>query len=113
MKRQGYNDKFFVMGIDGLDPSITTKYLKKGILPNIQKFLDRGSAAKDLVLLGGHPTITPPMWTTLATGAYPSTHGITDFWMPYKDTLDWLTYGLDSGSCKAELLWNVTADLKK
>lgn len=31
------------------------------------------------MLLGAMPTITPPMWATLATGCYPMTHGITDY----------------------------------
>ncbi len=29
-----------------------------------------------------YPTITPPNWASIATGAWPGTHGITDFWVP-------------------------------
>ena len=71
--------KIFVMGIDGMDPRLTCKYIKEGIMPNTKKFIERGSAREDLVMLGGHPTVTPPMWTTLATGAYPITHGMSVF----------------------------------
>lgn len=39
----------------------------------------RGCARENLQLLGGMPTITPPMWTTLATGCYPMTHGVLDY----------------------------------
>ncbi|MFD2693742.1 hypothetical protein [Sporolactobacillus shoreicorticis] len=28
-------------------------------------------------MLVAHPTITPPCWTTLTTGTYPGTRGIT------------------------------------
>lgn len=79
-------------------------------MPNTKKFLERGSAREDLVLLGAMPTITPPMWTTLATGAYPMTHGITCFWRNYPGRIDAITYNLDSRLCKAEQLWNVTVE---
>lgn len=38
-------------------------------MPNIKKFLERGAAQYDYEMIGGQPTVTPPMWTTLATGA--------------------------------------------
>ena len=80
-------------------------------MPNLEKkLLAAGSAREDLVLLGAMPTITPPMWTTLATGAYPMTHGITDFWRQDPDNLGLRNYALDSRLCKAEQMWNVTAE---
>ena len=42
--------------------------------------LELGSARHDLSMLGGHPCITPPMWTTMATGCYANVHGITDYY---------------------------------
>ena len=30
-------------------------------------------------MMGVFPTVTPPNWTTLATGNWPKTHGITCF----------------------------------
>ena len=109
-KRQSYNNKILVLGIDGLDPKLTEKYVAKGVMPNVKKFIERGAAAQNLIMLGAHPTITPPMWTTLATGAYPSTHGITDFWVQNGNEIDSISYGLDSRLCKAEQMWNVTAE---
>ena len=64
-------------------------------------------------MLGGQPTVTPPMWTTLATGAYPVTHGITCFWRQSKENLDLAEYNLDSRLCQAEQLWNVFAEAGK
>lgn len=61
-------------------------------------------------MLGAQPTVTPPMWTTLATGAYPVTHGITCFMRQSKEALEDVEYNLDSRYCKAEQLWNVTAE---
>ena len=82
-------------------------------MPNTKRFIERGASGKGLILLGAHPTITPPMWTTLATGAYPSTHGITDFWVQDGNNLDTIAYGLDSRLCKAEQMWNVLAESGK
>lgn len=78
-------------------------------MPHLAEFIKRGSCRDDLVLLGGVPTITPPMWATLATGANPSTHGITCFWRQDPEKLDTLVYNMDSERCKAEQMWNVTA----
>lgn len=113
MKREGYNGKVLVLGIDGMDPRLTEKYVAEGVMPNTKRFIERGASGKGLILLGAHPTITPPMWTTLATGAYPSTHGITDFWVQDGNNLDTIAYGLDSRLCKAEQMWNVLAESGK
>ena len=102
--------KMIVVGIDGMDARLAKKYLDAGKMPNLKRLLKLGSARKDLVMLGGVPTITPPMWTTLATGATPGTHGITDFWNQHPTELDTLVYSLDSRNCKAEQLWNITAE---
>ena len=79
MKREALSNKIFILGVDGLDPSLARKYVDAGKMPNLAQFIDRGAARQDLMLLGAVPTITPPLWTTLATGAYPMTHGITCF----------------------------------
>ncbi|MDO4281815.1 MAG: alkaline phosphatase family protein [Peptococcaceae bacterium] len=106
-------EKVLVIGIDGMDPRMTKYYMEKGYMPNLKTLLEKGSAREDLVLLGGMPTITPPMWTTLATGTYPMTHGITDFWRQDPERLDTLNYAIDSRLCRAEQLWNVTAEAGK
>ena len=105
--------RMIVVGVDGMDARLAKKYLDAGKMPNLKKLLEHGSAREDLVMLGGVPTITPPMWTTLATGAYPGTHGITDFWNQHPTELDTLVYSLDSRNCKAEQLWNVLAEAGK
>lgn len=102
--------KILVLGIDGMDQRITKKLLDEGKLPNIKKFIERGSARKDLDMLGAIPTITPPCWTTLATGAYPGTHGISCYWRQAPESLDAVVYNLDSRLCKAEQIWNATSE---
>lgn len=104
--------KVLVLGIDGMDQRTTKRLVDEGKLPHIKKFIERGAARKNLDMLGALPTITPPCWTTLATGAYPGTHGITCYWKQAKD-LDAVVYNMDSRNCKAEQLWNVTAEAGK
>ena len=107
------SEKIMVLGIDGMDPRLTIKYMNEGKMPNVKKLMEKGASREDLVLLGANPTVTPPMWTTLATGAYPMTHGITGFYRHSPEKLDVLQYNLDSRNCKAEPLWNVFAEAGK
>ncbi len=102
-------NKVLVLGIDGLDPRLTQKYLDEGKMPNTKKFLEKGAVHARMEMIGGQPTVTPPMWTTMATGANPSTHGITDYYRRSKE-LDTVEYNFDSTNCHAEQMWNVTAE---
>jgi len=102
-------NKVLVLGIDGLDPRLTQKYIDEGKMPNAKKFLEKGAAHTRLEMIGGQPTVTPPMWTTMATGANPSVHGITDYWHRAPE-LDTVSYNFDSTLCHAEQMWNVTAE---
>lgn len=110
MKRKALTEKIAVIGVDGFEPRLAKKFLDQGKMPNLQKFIDKGSCREDLVLLGAMPTVTPTLWTTLATGAYPGTHGITCFFGHNHGQLDSLVYNLDSRRSKAEPLWNVLAE---
>ena len=104
------NRKILVLGVYGMDPRLTKKFVNAGKMPNVKKFIERGAYREDLVLLGAVPTITPPLWTTLATGTYPGTHGITCFWNQHPTKIDTLVYSFDSRNCHAEQLWNVFAE---
>ena len=103
-------EKLIVLGIDGMDPRFTKYLMDKGEMPAVKTLVERGACREDLVLLGGMPTITPPMWTTLSTGAYASTHGITGFWNVDSQDRTKLVYGLDSTTCRAEQSWNGIAE---
>lgn len=113
MARQAMTKKLMVVGIDGMDARITKHLMDEGKMPNLEKFVNRGAAREDLHLLGAIPTITPPCWTTLATGAYPGTHGITCYWRQSPESLDAVVYNMDSRNCEAEQMWNVTTEAGK
>lgn len=105
--------KILVLGIDGMDPKFTKHCMRKGGMKNLKELIRRGSAREDLVMMGGQPTVTPPMWTTLATGAYPCTHGITAYNRQSPDNLGGQVYNMNSKLCKAEQVWNCFAESGK
>ena len=112
LQRKAAADKLLLLGVDGLDPRLTKKYVEMGLMPNMQQYIERGACREDLIMLGGHPTVTPPMWTTLACGCYANVHGITGFYR-CGDDLDLVDYNLDSRNCHAEPLWNAFAEAGK
>ena len=73
--------KVIVLGIDGGHPELIQRFVKEGKLPNFQKMMEQGVFKEIIEPL---PTITPPNWTTITTGAWPGTHGITDFYLPHE-----------------------------
>lgn len=112
MQRKALADKVLVLGVDGLDPHLTKKYVDMGIMPNVKKLMEKGSRRPQLDMIGGHPTITPPMWATLSTGCYANVHGIDDFYIK-GDTIADIAYAIDSRVIKAEQLWNCFAEAGK
>ena len=113
LRNKGLSEKVILLGLDGLDPKFSRKMVDEGHMPNLKKLIERGAARHDLRLLGAVPTITPPTWATLATGAYPMTHGIEDFNINLEGELGVNFSGIYSKYCKAEQLWNVTAEAGK
>ena len=113
LRSKGLTEKVILLGIDGMDPKFSRRMVDEGKMPNLKKMIEMGAARHDLRLLGAVPTITPPMWTTLCTGAYPMTHGIEDFNINLKGELDVNFAGIYSKYCHAEQLWNVTAEAGK
>ncbi len=68
--------RIVVIGLDGMDPGITTRFLREGRLPHLQKLADRGVFRP---LDTSNPSMSPVAWSTFATGVDPSRHGIFDF----------------------------------
>ena len=96
--------RFVLIGLDGVGMGQMLHLVKEGHCPNVKKLLDQGVYRE---MWGVLPTLTPPGWTTLVTGAWPSTHKVMDFNI-YKpghqiDDNDW---GINTKLSKAEYLWN-------
>ncbi len=77
--------KVVILGLDGMDPGLTTRFMREGRMPNFQKLADRGVFRK---LDTSNPSMSPVAWSTFATGVDASRHNIYDF-----ITRDPCTYG--------------------
>ena len=100
--------KVIVFGLDAPMPDRLYKYCKEGKLPAIAKVINNGIWAKNAMV--PLPSITPPNWASIATGAWPCTHGITDFWLHNPgEPLDEIHGGFWNGDIKAEFVWNAIA----
>jgi predicted AlkP superfamily phosphohydrolase/phosphomutase len=68
--------KMIVLGLDGLDPVLTRRWIDEGRLPAFAKLLRQG----DFRPLGTSlPPQTPVAWSNFITGMDPGGHGIFDF----------------------------------
>ena len=113
LRSKGLTDKLLLLGIDGMDPRFAKRLVNEGKMPNLKKMMDMGSCRDDLVMLGANPTITPPMWATLATGCYPMTHGIMDYNLSAENDKDVTIGAFSSRFLKVQPLFNVTAEAGK
>ena len=60
------------------------------------------------------PTHTASNWNTIATGAFPKTHGVTDMVVHLPGTaLTDITSGFYSNLCKAEQIWRTCERFSK
>ena len=113
MQRKALADKVMVLGVDGLDPRFAKKLVDEGKMPAFKTLIERGAQREDLVMLGSNPTVTPPQWTTLACGCNPNVHSITQFFRHNPNDYYLGDYNIDSRKCKAEPIWNCTAEAGK
>jgi predicted AlkP superfamily phosphohydrolase/phosphomutase len=68
--------KVIVIGIDGIDPRLSARMMKAGLLPNLSKL----SASGGFSDLGTSiPPQSPVAWANFINGAGPGSHGIFDF----------------------------------
>ena len=99
--------KVAVIGFDCAEPHLIEKHISEGHLPNFKKLIDNGVMAENC--LPPFPTITPPNWASIATGAWPGTHQVTDFHLP-KPGLPHMNTNIfeafSSDHCKAETIWD-------
>jgi hypothetical protein len=65
-----------VIGIDGADWGLLDALMARGDLPNLHALRRRGAWGRLQTLA---PTLSPPIWTTIATGRSPRAHGVKDF----------------------------------
>jgi len=106
--------KICVIGLDAALPKRIMKYVEEGVLPNFEKLIRTGVIAENcLVPL---PTITPPNWTTIATGSWPGTHGITDYHVTKPGnslSMAGTHQGFNRNDCLVENIWEAAEKVGK
>jgi predicted AlkP superfamily phosphohydrolase/phosphomutase len=65
-----------LFGLDGATYSVLDDLIARGLMPNLAGFLETGVRA---TMMSTTPPLTPPAWTTLATGRPPGVHGVFGF----------------------------------
>ena len=65
-----------VLGFDGMDPTLASRWMRAGYLPNLKRLADEGAFAT----LGSPPPAESPVaWCSFATGTNPGKHNVYDF----------------------------------
>jgi predicted AlkP superfamily phosphohydrolase/phosphomutase len=68
--------KMIILGVDGLDPDLLTKFMAEGKMPNFARLAEKGSFRR---LTSSIPPQSPVAWSNLITGMNAGGHGIFDF----------------------------------
>jgi predicted AlkP superfamily phosphohydrolase/phosphomutase len=101
---KGLAKKVIMIGFDGGNWPFIERFIREGRLPNLASLMDNGVYSESLPVM---PCDTPTNWTTLVTGAWPGTHGITSFHIHLPgEPLNRVHFSVRSHWSKAEFLWD-------
>lgn len=89
--------RVLVVGADGLEWRVLQPLLQQGRCPNLRALMERGSFGALRTMI---PTLSPILWTTIATGKPPEEHGILGF-------TDAQLQQYTSSQRKVRALWNI------
>ena len=100
--------KALLIGIDAAVMRRWRRFVEAGELPVGRRLLDEGCLATNC--LPAMPTLTTTNWATIATGAWPGTHGIVDF-NPRRpgDGFEDSVQAFDARDLRAETVWDAAA----
>lgn len=73
---RGVAGRVAIFAIDGADWELLSELASDGRIPNIAALTKNGASASLQTI---QPTVSPLVWTTLATGVTPDRHGVIDF----------------------------------
>jgi len=100
--------RFLLIGLDGAEPALVSRWMDEGRLPHLAALRDRGTF---LPCASTRPPVTFPAWTTCVTGVNPGRHGIFDFTCikPGARSIEFC----NSTYRKAPAIWNILSDAGK
>ena len=94
-----------LVGIDAGDWDVIDPMIARGEVPNLAR-LKRGGAWSRM--RSNIPTLSPLLWTTMATGKAPDRHGINDFLVV--DPASGRRVPINSTFRKTKALWNILSE---
>ena len=94
--------KVLLIGWDGADWEHINPLLDRGLLPNIEKFINEGVMGNLSTL---QPVLSPMLWNTIATAKLPDQHGICGFMEP--DPVNGGARPVTSLNRKVKAIWNI------
>jgi predicted AlkP superfamily phosphohydrolase/phosphomutase len=74
--REAPGHRLVILGFDGVDPGLLSRWIEEGKLPRLGALADRGEFRP---LASTNPPQSPVAWTSFATGTGPGRHGVFDF----------------------------------
>jgi hypothetical protein len=97
--------RVLLVGWDGADWDVIDPLIRAGQLPNIARLRRDGVWAR---LRSSVPTLSPLLWTTVATGKSPDQHGINDFLV--LDPASGRRVPINSTFRRARAFWNILSE---
>jgi predicted AlkP superfamily phosphohydrolase/phosphomutase len=95
--------KVAVVGLDSITPVMIERFLEEGRMPSLKRLRDQGWSSEITPTM---PPTTPAAWTAIATGAWPSTHGVEGFAAHTPgEPLDKKHPSCSSDWIRSELIW--------
>ena len=96
--------RVLLIGIDGLDWEILDPLIEEGRMPNIGRLVADGTGA---TLMSREKSLSPIIWTTIATGKKRESHGISGFYDENRRDPEGLRIPLTSADRRVAALWNI------
>jgi predicted AlkP superfamily phosphohydrolase/phosphomutase len=97
-------DRVLLIGVDAATWTVMQPLLDAGRLPTFKKLVSEGWSG---TLRSIEPTISPAVWTTIATGKVPDQHGIHGFVVASPDHADGVP--VTSNLRRVETLWTIAS----
>ncbi len=91
-----------LIGFDGLEWSVAGPLIRAGRMPHLKALIERGVAG---ALDPQRESLSPVIWTTIATGKHKKDHGIVDFLTPGPKKIPFT-----SEARQGKALWNIASD---
>jgi len=98
--------KVLVVALDGVTWDIALPLMEQGRMPNLSRLVDGGFSSH--LRTDPPPSLSPIIWTSVATGKKKKDHGIYHFILPHPETGKTIPYTSNMRRVKA--FWNILSD---